>query len=212
MSNFSQTTVEQFKRLALLIVPKAGIIFSGAILCLFGKLKLPILLYILQYEFRLCDHTKGFSRVTWVLRLNKVNLASWTEICLSWCVSVMEIETMVDNEGIGHRLVRKKGIFKIAEFYLSKSDKNIQIFRFYKRAFPDVPHTPWGFLSQFYDKNCNISKIWRYVFEYLVTIQIWSFSPLAISRLKTSNLNCDQILKNVAPDFTYIAIFTIKFT
>ena len=169
-------------------------------------------MWILQYKFWLCDHTKGFSRVTCVLSLNKVNLASWTKICLSLCLWVIEIEPMVDNEGIGHRLVRKKGIFKIIIFYLSKPDKNIQIFRFYKRAFPDVPHTPWGFLSQFYDKNCNISKIWRYVFEYLVTIQIWSFSPLAISRLKTSNLNCDQILKNVAPDFTYIAIFTIKFT
>ena len=56
----------------------------------------------------------------------------------------MEIEPIVDHEGIGHRLVRKKGIFKIVIFYLSKSDKNIQIFRYYKRAFPDVPHTPEG--------------------------------------------------------------------
>ena len=54
----------------------------------------------------------------------------------------MEIEPIVDHEGIGHRLVRKKGIFKIVIFYLSKSDKNIQIFRFYKKAFSDVPHTP----------------------------------------------------------------------
>ena len=54
----------------------------------------------------------------------------------------MEIEPMVDNEGIGHRLVRKKGIFKIAKFYMSKSDKNIENFRFHKRAFPDDPHTP----------------------------------------------------------------------
>ena len=191
-------------------MPKAGIKCLGMISSLIAKSKLLILFYILQYEFWLYDHTKGFSRFICVLSLNKVNLAYWTKICLSWCLWVMEIEPMVDNEGIGHRLVRKKGIFKIAESYLSKSDKNIQIFRFYKRAFPDVPHTPWGFLSQFYDKNCNISKIWHYVFEYLVTIQIWSFSPLAISRLKTSNLNCEQILKNA--DFTYSTLFTIKFT
>ena len=156
-------------------MPKAGIKFLGMISSLIAKSKLPILLYILQYEFQLCDHNKGCSRVTCVLSLNKMNLVSWTKICLSWCVRVMEIEPIVDHEGIGHRLVRKKGIFKIVIFYLSKSDKNIQIFRFYKRAFPNVSHTSWEFLSQFYDKNCNISKIWRYVFEYLVTVQIWSF-------------------------------------
>ena len=156
-------------------MPKAGIKFLGMISSLIAKSKLPILLYILQYEFQLCDHTKGCSRVTCVLSLNKMNLASWTKVCLSWCVQVMEIVPIVDYEGIGYRLVRKKGIFRIAKFYLSKSDKNIQIFRFYKKAFPDVPHTPWGLLSKFYSKNCNISKIWRYVFEYLVTVQIWSF-------------------------------------
>ena len=36
---------------------------------------------------------------------------------------------MVDNEGIGHRLVRKKGICKIAKSYMSKSNKNIQNFQ-----------------------------------------------------------------------------------
>ena len=56
----------------------------------------------------------------------------------------MEIEPIVDHEGIGHRLVRKKGIFKIVIFYLSKSDKNIQIFRFYKRHFPMLPTHPEG--------------------------------------------------------------------
>ena len=156
-------------------MPKPGIKFSSVILSLIAKSKLPILLYILPYEFQLCDHTKGCSRVTCVLSLNKMNLASRTKICLSWCVWVMEIEPIVDHEGIGYRLVRKKGIFRIAKSYLSKSDKNIQIFRFYKKSFPNVPHTPWGLLSEVYSKNCNISKIWRYVFEYLVTVQIWSF-------------------------------------
>ena len=56
----------------------------------------------------------------------------------------MEIEPIVDHEGIGYRLVRKKGIFRIAKFYLSKSDKNIQIFRFYKRHFPMLPTHPEG--------------------------------------------------------------------
>ena len=88
----------------------------------------------------------------------------------------MEIEPMVDYDGIGHRLVRKKRTFTIAKFYSSKLDKNIQISRFYKKAFPDVPHTSWVLLSKFYDKNCNISKIWRYVFDYLAVIQIWSFN------------------------------------
>ena len=129
-------------------MPKAGIKFLGMISSLIAKSKLPILLYILQYEFQLCDHTKGCSRVTCVLSLNKMNLASWTKICLSWCMRVMEIEPIVDHEGIGYRLVRKKGIFRIAKFYLSKSDKNIQIFRFSKKAFPDVPHTLWVFLSK----------------------------------------------------------------
>ena len=155
-------------------MPQPGIEFSGVISSLIAKSKLLILFYIPQYEFRLYDHTKGFSRFICVLSLDKVNLAYWTKICLSWCLWVMEIEPMVDNEGIGHRLVRKKGIFKIAKFYMPKFDKNIQINRFYKRAFPDVPHTPWGLLSKLYSKNCNISKIWRYVFEYLVTVQIWS--------------------------------------
>ena len=143
-------------------MPKAGIKFLGMISSLIAKSKLPILLYIPQCEFQLCDHTKGCSRVTCVLSLNKMNLASWTKICLSWCVPVMEIEPIVDHEGIGHRLVRKKGIFKIAKFYMSKFAKNIQINRFYKRAFPDIPHTPWGLLSKFYSKNCHISKIWRF--------------------------------------------------
>ena len=156
-------------------MPKPGIKFLGVILSLIAKSKLPILLYILPYEFRLWDQNQGFSRIICISYLNKAILTTYTKFCLPWCVWVIEIEPMVDNEGIGHRLVRKKGIFKIAKFYMSKFDKNIQINRFYKRAFPDVPHTPWGLLSKFCSKNCNISKIWRYVFEYLVTIQVWSF-------------------------------------
>ena len=140
-------------------MPKAGIKFLVVILSLIAKSKLPILLYILPYELQLWDQNQGFSRIICILYLKKAILTTQTNFCLSWCVWVMEIEPMVDNEGIGHRLVRKKGIFKIAKFYMPKFDKNIQFFRFYKRAFPDVPHTPWGFLSQFYDKNCNISKI-----------------------------------------------------
>ena len=51
---------------------------------------------------------------------------------------------MVDFKGIGHRLVRRKGIFKIAKFYMSKSDKNIQMFRFIKGYFPMFPIHPEG--------------------------------------------------------------------
>ena len=51
-----------------------------------------------------------------------------------------------------------------------------QFFRFFKKAFPDVPHTSWVFLSKILIKSCNISKIWRTVFDYLPIIQIWSFT------------------------------------
>ena len=113
--------------------------FLGVISSLIAKSKLLILFYILQYEFWLYDHTKGFSRFICVLSLNKVNLAYWTKICLSWCLWVMEIEPMVDNEGIGHRLVRKKGIFKIAKFTCQNLTKIFNFSGFIKRYFPMFP-------------------------------------------------------------------------
>ena len=54
----------------------------------------------------------------------------------------MEIEPIVDHEGIGYRLVRKKGIFRIAKFYLSKSDKIFKFSGFIKKHFPMFPTLP----------------------------------------------------------------------
>ena len=87
----------------------------------------------------------------------------------------MEIKAIVDHHGIRYRQFRRKVIFKILQFFTSKTTKNLQKSKVQKTLFPPLPHTPSAFLHKILSKKCDITKIWRYVFGYFVVIQISNF-------------------------------------
>ena len=58
---------------------------------------------------------------------------------------------------------------------MSKTTENLQKSKVKKTLFPPLPHTPNGFLHKILSKNCDITKIWRYVFAFFVVIQISNF-------------------------------------
>ena len=112
-----------FKSTVLWKGPKPGIRLWGVILSLVAKSKLPILVYILPYEVWLWGQNHGFSGVICISGLNKLILSTYTRFCLALRVWVMKMKPIVVHYGIGHRLLRSKGIFEIREFFMPKSSK-----------------------------------------------------------------------------------------
>ena len=135
------------------------------ILSLVAKSKLPILVYILSYEVWLWGQNHGFSRVLCISGLNKLILSTYTRFCLALRVWVMKMKPIVVHYGIGHRLLRSKGIFEIREFFMPKSSKIQPNFMNFKNTLPPLQTCSRVFLWTNFIIISKISKIWRGVFD-----------------------------------------------